>query len=91
MNWVTIYLGANVFLAGTMWEDLKLQEYSIPKLIGFFMSLTFLIFFALPIFIADEVADYCRYKFRKDGINSANILYVIQKFVKAIKLKLFKR
>ena len=91
MDCITIYLTANVFLTGTMWEDLKLQEYSIPKFIGFILSLTFFIFFALPIFIADEVADYCRYKFKKDGINSENVLYAIQKFVNAVKLKLFKK
>ena len=87
MNWITIYLGANVFLTGTMWEDLKLQEYSIPKLIGFIMSLSFFIFFAIPIFIADEVADFYRYKFKKRGINSANILYIIQKFINNLKVK----
>ena len=85
------YLVVNVFLTGTMWDEMKLQEFTIPKAIGFLLSLTFFICFALPVFILDEVVDYCKYKFKGDGINSTNMFYCVERFFVTIKRRLTKR
>lgn len=85
MTILETYLVANVFLTGTMWEEIKLKEFTIRNAIGFIILLPILIMFSIPLLILGEIVDYCRYKFRGKFIDVHNVLYVFEKIIISIK------
>ena len=76
---VQVYLVANVFLTGTLWEDMKIQEYSFRQIIGFIGCFLVFTFFALPIFIISDVKEFVLHKKSNCGIDVTNFLYIIEK------------
>ncbi len=81
---VQVYLVANVFLTGTLWEDMKIQEYSFRQIIGFIGCFLLFTFFALPIFIISDVKEFLLHKKSNFGIDTTNFIYIIEKKFKQL-------
>ena len=73
------YLLINAFLTGSLWDDIKIHEYSIRNMLGFIFCIIMFLLCALPIFIINDIAEFMHYKMGNNGIGTTNFLYVINK------------
>mgnify|MGYP007071692993 CR=1 FL=1 len=76
---IQIYLGINIFLVGTIWQDIRITNFSLREITGTVAATVIFILFALPIFIIGQFVDYYYYKKKNKFISSNNILYFLDK------------
>ncbi len=73
------YLLINAFLTGSLWNDIKIHEYSFRNTFGFICSMFTFLLLALPIYTISDIVEFIEYKISGKGIDSTNFLYVINK------------
>lgn len=73
------YLLINAFLTGSLWDDIKIHEYSFRNMFGFICSMLIFLLLALPIYIIGDIVEFIEYKISGKGIDSTNFLYLISK------------